>query len=125
LAADDCTRTLTSITKHHLPTPGAPGPRPSALLLLPQAAIDRFMSAGAPGSKTDSFVFLLSTKAGGQGITLTAADTCIIFDSDWNPQNDLQVGCSAWGTTGAFLRRLMCVCPQPTGGGASACLLAA
>lgn len=35
-------------------------------------------------------MFLLSTRAGGQGITLTAADTCIIYDSDWNPQNDLQ-----------------------------------
>lgn len=34
----------------------------------------------------DSFVFLLSTRAGGQGITLTAADTCIIYDSDFNPQ---------------------------------------
>jgi len=32
------------------------------------------------------FVMLLSTKAGGVGITLTAADTCIIYDSDWNPQ---------------------------------------
>jgi chromodomain-helicase-DNA-binding protein 7 len=31
-------------------------------------------------------VFLLSTRAGGQGITLTAADTCIIYDSDFNPQ---------------------------------------
>ena len=29
--------------------------------------------------------------AGGQGITLTAADTCVIYDSDFNPQNDLQV----------------------------------
>ena len=38
----------------------------------------------------EAFVFLLSTKAGGVGINLTAADTCIIFDSDWNPQNDLQ-----------------------------------
>ncbi|KAK7092524.1 lymphocyte-specific helicase-like isoform X2 [Littorina saxatilis] len=41
-----------------------------------------------PGS--DKFVFLLSTRAGGLGITLTAADTVIIYDSDWNPQCDLQ-----------------------------------
>ncbi len=49
-----------------------------------QKAIDRFNADG------DSFVFLLSTRAGGVGINLTAADTCIIFDSDWNPQNDIQ-----------------------------------
>lgn len=53
---------------------------------LRQAAIDRF-------SKPDSdrFAFLLCTRAGGLGINLTAADTVVIFDSDWNPQNDLQV----------------------------------
>jgi SNF2 family DNA or RNA helicase len=52
---------------------------------LRQAAIDRFCR---PGS--DTFIFLLSTRAGGLGINLIAADTCIIMDSDWNPQNDVQ-----------------------------------
>ncbi|KAG5188935.1 SNF2 family N-terminal domain-containing protein, partial [Tribonema minus] len=49
-----------------------------------QRAIDRFNRDPA------SFLFLLSTRAGGVGINLTAADVCIIFDSDWNPQNDVQ-----------------------------------
>jgi len=46
-----------------------------------QKAIDRFER------EEDSFLFLLSTRAGGVGINLTAADVVIIFDSDWNPQN--------------------------------------
>ena len=41
-----------------------------------------------PGSTR--FVFLMSTRAGGLGINCQTADTCILFDSDWNPQNDLQ-----------------------------------
>ncbi|EGD74893.1 hypothetical protein PTSG_07121 [Salpingoeca rosetta] len=38
----------------------------------------------------ECFVFLLSTRAGGLGLNLVGADTCIIYDSDWNPQVDLQ-----------------------------------
>mmetsp|Transcript_41662 Transcript_41662/g.99912 ORF Transcript_41662/g.99912 Transcript_41662/m.99912 type:complete len:1104 (+) Transcript_41662:269-3580(+) len=36
------------------------------------------------------FLFLVSTKSGGMGLNLQTADTAILFDSDWNPQNDLQ-----------------------------------
>ena len=48
-------------------------------------AIDHF---NAPESS--DFCFLLSTRAGGLGINLMTADTVILFDSDWNPQADLQ-----------------------------------
>nr|XP_020471103.1 chromodomain-helicase-DNA-binding protein 4-like [Monopterus albus] len=50
-----------------------------------QEAIDRF---NAPGAQ--QFAFLLSTRAGGLGINLATADTVIIYDSDWNPHNDIQ-----------------------------------
>lgn len=40
--------------------------------------------------RNDIFVFLLSTRAGGLGINLTAADTVIFYENDWNPTLDLQ-----------------------------------
>lgn len=48
-------------------------------------AVERFKRPAC-----ERFVMLLSTRAGGLGLNLTAADIVIIFDSDFNPQNDLQ-----------------------------------
>ena len=55
-----------------------------------------------PGSK--KFIFMLSTRAGGLGINLAMADIVILYDSDWNPQVDLQAMvcssiCEFWFST--------------------------
>lgn len=52
---------------------------------LRDSQIEDFMAEGS-----DRYIFLLSTRAGGLGINLTAADTVVIYDSDFNPQMDLQ-----------------------------------
>jgi SWI/SNF-related matrix-associated actin-dependent regulator 1 of chromatin subfamily A len=49
-----------------------------------QELIDEF------NSNQEISVFLLSTKAGGLGINLTSADTVILHDLDFNPENDKQ-----------------------------------
>ena len=49
------------------------------------AACDAASAAGSAVS-----VFLLSVRAGGVGLNLQAADTVIMYDTDWNPQIDLQ-----------------------------------
>ncbi len=71
-----------------------------------QAAIDRF------NDNPNEFAFLISTRAGGVGINLTSADTVIIFDSDWNPQNDLQATsrCHRIGQVCVHVCLCACVC---------------
>ncbi|RDW91257.1 chromatin-remodeling complex ATPase [Coleophoma crateriformis] len=49
------------------------------------AAIDDYNREGS-----EKFIFLLTTRAGGLGINLTSADIVVLYDSDWNPQADLQ-----------------------------------
>lgn len=49
-----------------------------------QNRIDRF------NKNPEVLVFIISTKAGGVGINLTSATNIIVYDSDWNPQNDIQ-----------------------------------
>ena len=54
------------------------------------AAADRRQQIRDFNNQEGAALFLLSTRAGGQGINLAAADTVVLFDSDWNPQQDLQ-----------------------------------
>jgi SWI/SNF-related matrix-associated actin-dependent regulator of chromatin subfamily A member 5 len=60
-----------------------------------QRAID-IAEFNRPGSRVG--VFMLSTRAGALGVNLQTADICILFDSDWNPQVDLQA-MARWGCT--------------------------
>jgi SNF2 family DNA or RNA helicase len=52
-----------------------------------QAQVDRFQNTAAPDAPP---VFLLSLKAGGTGLNLTAADTVVHFDPWWNPAAEAQ-----------------------------------
>ncbi|GAA47514.1 chromodomain-helicase-DNA-binding protein 1-like, partial [Clonorchis sinensis] len=56
---------------------------------------DRVSAVNCFNRSNETFVFLLSTKAGGQGLNLVAADTVIFIDSDFNPQNDIQAAARA------------------------------
>jgi len=62
-------------------------------------------------------VYLLSTRAGGVGINLQAADTVIFFDSDWNPQVDMQAMSRAHrlGQTETVLVLRLVTCGYPSG----------
>ncbi|GIQ91499.1 hypothetical protein KIPB_014779, partial [Kipferlia bialata] len=54
------------------------------------AALDRQRLIDTFNTDPSVFVFLLSTHAGGLGLNLAAASYVIIYDSDYNPQNDIQ-----------------------------------
>lgn len=56
---------------------------------------ERFLAVKNFSDDKETFIFLLSTRAGGQGLNLAGADTVIFVDSDFNPQNDLQAAARA------------------------------
>lgn len=58
--------------------------------MVPWSERQALMDSYNGGSLDEAFVFLLSTRAGGLGINLVSADTVIIYDGDFNPQQDLQ-----------------------------------
>lgn len=58
----------------------------STYCVIPQTLIDRF------NADDSIFVMLLTTRTGGVGVNLTGADRVILFDPDWNPSTDMQVG---------------------------------
>lgn len=66
------------------------GPHPRRVNSCISLGDERFDAIKKYSREQDTFVFLLSTRAGGQGLNLTAACNVIFFDSDMNPQRDLQ-----------------------------------
>ncbi|XP_068681305.1 chromodomain-helicase-DNA-binding protein 1-like isoform X2 [Montipora foliosa] len=56
---------------------------------------ERYLAIQNFNEAEDTFIFLLSTRAGGQGLNLMSADTVIFVDSDFNPQNDMQAAARA------------------------------
>jgi len=69
-------------------------------------------SFNAPGS--EKFLFLMSTRSGGMGLNLQTADTCVLFDSDWNPQPDIQAMARVH-VSPTKLIRLACNCSVKAG----------
>jgi len=56
---------------------------------------ERYLAVNNFNESDETFIFLLSTRAGGQGLNLMTADTVIFLDNDFNPQNDLQAAARA------------------------------
>jgi len=56
---------------------------------------ERYLAIQNFNETEETFIFLLSTRAGGQGLNLMSADTVIFVDNDFNPQNDLQAAARA------------------------------
>lgn len=62
-----------------------------------QSIVEQFNGDGsASSSAAVIFVFLLTTRVGGLGLNLTAANRVLIFDPDWNPTTDLQARERVW-----------------------------
>lgn len=58
---------------------------------------------------SEKFLFMLSTRAGGLGINLATADVVVLFDSDWNPQVDLQAQVRDWASLFCYAANV-CMC---------------
>ncbi len=75
---------------------------------------ERFLAVKNFSKNDETFIFLLSTRAGGQGLNLAGADTIIFVDSDFNPQNDLQAAARAHrlGQTRYSMNNASCTCAE-------------